>query len=64
MYLIVDLECHRLLLGNYYKDVGKGGYIQAWKLCRELLAALNRSFLAPPDPTARHCGPLCKAFEL
>lgn len=71
MSLIVPLEVELVvlqslppLLGSYWEDLGRVGCIQAWKLCRELLAALDRSFLAPPDPTARHCGPLCKAFEL
>jgi hypothetical protein len=61
---LVVLQSLPLLLGSYWEDLGRVGCIQAWKLCRELLAALDRLFLAPPDPTTHQCGPLCKAFEL
>ena len=70
MPLIVQLEAELvvlrsllLLLGSYWEDLGKVECIQAWKLCRELLAAPGRSSLALQDPTTLHCGPLCKVFE-
>jgi len=46
------------------EGLAKRGYILASRQCRGLLVGLDRSIQVPQDPTALHCGPSCKAFEL